>query len=69
MTKEILVSIKGLQAMGEDQEDEVELIIPGNYCKRGYMHYIQYEEVTEGMEGSTRNLIKLQDKCMEVTKK
>ena len=69
MTKDIFVSIKGLQAMGEDQEDEVELIIPGNYCKRGDMHYIQYEEVTEGMEGTTRNLIKIQDKYMEVTKK
>lgn len=69
MTKDILVSIKGLQSLGEDQEEEMEVIIPGNYCKRGDMHYIQYDEVIEGMEGTTRNLIKIQDKCMEVTKK
>ena len=69
MTKDILVSIKGLQSLGEEQDEEVEVIIPGNYCKRGNMHYIQYDEVVEGMEGTTRNLIKIQDKCMEVTKK
>lgn len=68
MTKDILVSIKGLQFIEEEQE-EVEVIIPGNYCKRGDMHYIQYEEVTEGMEGVTKNLIKFRENCMEVTKK
>lgn len=69
MTKDILVSIKGLQTLEEDQEEEVEVIIPGKYCKRGDMHYVQYEEVTEGMEGVTNNLIKFRDNCMEVTKK
>lgn len=69
MTKDILVCIKGMQILADDQEEEVEVIIPGKYCKRGDMHYIQYEEVTEGMEGVTNNLIKFRGKCMEVTKK
>lgn len=69
MTKDILVSIKGLQTMGEESQDEVEMIIPGSYCKRGDKHYIKYDEVTEGMEGITSNLIKLQEHSMEVTKK
>ena len=69
MTKDILVSIRGLQSMGEASEDEVEVIIPGKYYKRGDMHYIQYDEVSEGMEGTTKNLIKLKENCMEVTKK
>lgn len=69
MTKDILLSIRGLQAMVEGQKEEVEVIIPGNYCKRGDMHYIRYDEVTEGMEGTTSNLIKFQGNCMEVTKK
>ncbi|MDD2958774.1 MAG: DUF1934 domain-containing protein [Lachnospiraceae bacterium] len=69
MTDEILVSVKGFQNMGEEQENEVEVIIPGSYCKRGDMHYIKYDEVVEGMEGSIRNLIKVQKDSMEVTKK
>ena len=69
MTKEILVSIRGLHAMGENGEDQVEVIIPGSYCKRGDMHYIKYDEVTEGIAGTTSNLIKFRENCLEVTKK
>lgn len=69
MTKDILVSIKGLQTLGEDHEEEVEMIIPGSYYKRDGMHYVKYDEVSEEMEGITRNLIKFRDNCMEVTKK
>ena len=69
MTKDILVSIKGLQAMGDDQKEELEVIIPGSYYKKGGKHYIKYDEVSEGMEGVTSNLIKLKENCMEVTKK
>ena len=69
MTKDILVSIRGLQSMGEDQSEDLEVIIPGSYYKKGDKHYIKYDEVTEGMEGTTSNLIKLQENCMEVTKR
>ena len=55
--------------MAEDQEDEVEVIIPGSYCKRGDMHYVKYDEVTEGFDGITSNLIKFSDRCLEVRKK
>ncbi len=69
MTKDILLSIKGLQSLSEDQEDEVEVIIPGSYCKRGDMHYVKYDEVTEGFDGITSNLIKFSHRCFEVRKK
>lgn len=68
MKKDILVSIKGLQALGEDQE-EVEVIIPGSYYKRDDKHFIKYDEVTEGMEGTTSNLLKIQSNSLEVTKR
>ena len=68
MTEEVLVSIKGLQSM-DGVQDDVEVVAPGRYfCKDG-RHYISYEEVFEGMEGTTRNLIKLDDSSMEVTKR
>ena len=68
MTEEVLVTIKGMQMMPEDQ-DEVEIVTSGKYLKKGNKHYITYEEVVEGMEGTIQNLIKLDENGMEVTKK
>ena len=44
MTKDILISIKGLHALGEEEPDTVELIIPGSYYKKGDRHFIKYDE-------------------------
>ena len=68
MTEEVLVTIKGMQMMPEDQ-DEVEIVTSGKYLKKGNKHYITYEEVVEGMEGTIQNLIKMDENGMEVTKK
>ena len=69
MTEEVLVRIKGLQVMAQEEEDEVEIITSGKYLKKGDRHYISYEEVVEGMEGTIRNMIKLDPERLEVTKK
>lgn len=69
MTKDIFVSIKGLQNPGEETEDELEVIIPGSYYKRGDKHFVKFDEVTEGMEGRTSNLLKIQKNSLEVTKR
>ena len=68
MTEEVLVSVKGMQMMIDDQ-DEVENVTDGKYLKKGNKHYITYEEVVEGMDGKIQNLIKLDEHGMEVTKK
>ena len=68
MTEEVLVSVKGMQMMTDDQ-DEVESVTHGKYLKKGNKHYITYEEVVEGMDGKIQNLIKLDEHGMEVTKK
>ena len=49
MTEEVLVSVKGMQMMTDDQ-DEVEIVTHGKYLKKGNKHYITYEEVVEGKE-------------------
>lgn len=69
MTKDVLVSIKGMQVLAAQEEDEVEVITSGNYLQKDGTHYIRYEEVIEGMEGTIRNLIKLNGQSMEVTRK
>ena len=69
MTKEVLVTISGLQFSPETESESVELITSGSYYKKNGKHYIIYDEVMEGFEGSTKNIIKLTEDSLDVTKK
>ncbi len=69
MTEEVLVSIKGMQQITQEQEDEVEVVMQGSYLEKDGKHYIRYEEAVEGMEGTIQNLIKVDENSMEVTKR
>lgn len=69
MTKDVLLSIKGLQFANEQDTEPVEVITSGDYYKRNGKHYILYDEVMEGFDGVTKNIIKLKDDCLDVTKK
>lgn len=69
MTEEVLVSIKGMQMMPQDESDEVEVVTHGSYLQKNGKHYIRYEEAVEGMEGTIQNLIKVDENSMEVTKR
>lgn len=70
MTKDVLVSINGLQIARQNEGSEpVEVITPGDYYKKNDKHYIIYDEVMEGFEGTTKNIIKLQEDCVDITKR
>ena len=69
MTEEVLVSIRGLHALAEAPQEEIEVIFPGICRKLGDTWYIQYTEAVEGMNGEIRNLIKLRENSIEVKKK
>ncbi len=69
MTRDVLLSIRGHQALDQDQNEDVEVFYPGHYCKRGNNHYVQYVEVVEGTQGGTNNLIKFRDHCVEVQRR
>ena len=63
MTRDVLVTISGLQTDGgprEATDDEtIEVVTAAHYfCKNG-KHYLIYEEVTEGFPGVTKNKIKV----------
>lgn len=68
MTKDVFVTISGLQFMGEDN-DSVELITSGSYYKRNGKHYVLYDEVQEGFDGVTKNTVKIAQDMMDITKK
>lgn len=69
MTKEVLVSISGLQYAEELDQEPVEVITSGDYYKKNDKHYIIYDEVMEGFEGTTKNIIKLSDGFLDITKR
>ena len=71
MTKDVLLRIQGLQFLQEENENPapVEMITSGDYYKRNGKHYVLYDEVMEGFDGVTKNIVKIQDGCLDVMKK
>lgn len=73
MTKDVLVSISGLQMAANDvenQDEPIEVLTPGSYFFKDGKHYIFFEEVTEGIPGVTKSQIRIQGKeSLEVIKK
>ena len=47
MTKEVLVTVSGLQSMG-GESDQIQVITAGNYYRKNGKHYIVYDEMIEG---------------------
>lgn len=71
MTKDILISIKGLQ-FESGSDEAVEMIAPGEYYMRNGKHYVLYEEMAEGMDGShdiSKNTLKISEHSVEIMKK
>jgi len=69
MTKDVLISISGLQFGESNEADKVEIITPGTYYKKNNYHYVMYEEVVEGETLATKNLIKFNDEVVSLTKR
>lgn len=68
MTKNVIISLAGLQYMSEEEEAPIEVINFGQHYKRGEKHYLLYEEAGEnGM--STKCRIKLSDNELELQKR
>jgi len=56
MSKEVLISIKGVY-VGEDDRDVVEIFTTGKYYKRNGCYFISYDETeATGFEGSKTTL-------------
>ncbi|MBR3772274.1 MAG: DUF1934 domain-containing protein [Clostridium sp.] len=71
MTKDILISIKGLQ-FESGSDEAVEMIAPGEYYLRNGKHYVLYDEMQEGVDGShdiSKNTLKIAKDTVEIMKK
>ena len=70
MTKEVLLSLQGLQfdAVSADG-DKIETITPAEYYKRNDSHYVIFEEAMDGFQEKTKNVIKFKENSLDLTKK
>lgn len=70
MTKDVILSITGLQFDSLDTEapDPVEVITVGEYFEKNNKHYVIFNEVMEGFEGSTKNTLKITDDTLDIIK-
>ncbi|MDF2538106.1 MAG: hypothetical protein K0S76_1127 [Herbinix sp.] len=66
MKREVTVTIDGLQA--DDEGEAVSITVPGIYHFRDNKHYIHYEENAVHGEETTKNLIKITEDRVELTK-
>lgn len=68
MTKEVMVTISGLQMAGED-DDAIEMVHIGEYYERNGTHFVLYDEMLEGITEPVKNTIKIRNRKLEVHKK
>ena len=69
MTKDVLLTISGLQFAQDMDAEPIQIVTAGSYYKKNGKHYVVYEEVMEGFEGTTKNLIKMSEDYLDITKK
>ena len=68
MTKDVMISVSGIQFGPDVDGEKVEVITKGNYYKKRNKHYLLYDEITEGIDGVTKNTVKFDDKAFQLTK-
>ena len=68
MTKDVIVSISGLQ-MDVDSESPLEVITMGNYYYKNGKHYVLFDETVGDAGEQTKNTIKIAPDRVDVIKK
>ena len=69
MNKDVWVSVAGLQFTGASEGEKVEIITPGSYCKKRDHHYVTYDEIVEGSDEVTKNIVKFDADMLTITKR
>lgn len=69
MTKDVIISISGLQFAEEIGKDPVEVVVNGEYYFKNGKHYVVFDEVMEGFKERTKSVMKFKDDLLDITKK
>lgn len=68
MTKEVELSISGLQWGDDPEGDNIETVVQAEYFKKNDSHYLLYEESMEGFTQTSKNRIKFKGNLLELTR-
>lgn len=68
MTKNVWVTVAGLQFGDNPDGDRVEILTPGSYYRKKDHHYVLYDEVVEGSEEVTRNIVRFKEDAVTISK-
>ena len=66
MTKDIILTISGLHETDGESDAPVEVITPGQYYLKNGKHYIIFDEVMEGLEGTMKSTLKISENQVEL---
>lgn len=69
MTKEVIISIRGLQFMEGDGEDDIETVQQGEYYFRNGSHFLLFDEYMEGFREPSRTMLRFKEKELTLTKR
>ncbi len=68
MTKDVLITVSGVQQDANGAGDPIELMVPGTYHFRNNKHYLLYDEYDEDGE-VTKNTVKISGDQVDVIRK
>ena len=66
MTKDIILTISGLHDTDGETDAPIETMTPGQYFLKNGKHYVVYDEILEGLEGTVKSTIKFTDRQVEL---
>ena len=69
MTKDVMISIRGLQFMDDDSDDEIETLQRGQYYEKNCSRFLIFDEYMEGFKEPAKNVMRFKEKEMTLTKR
>ena len=66
MTKDIILTISGLHDNEGEIDAPIETMTPGQYFMKNGKHYVVYDEVIEGLEGTLKSTSKFTENQVEL---
>ena len=66
MTRDIILTISGLHTADGEQDAPIETLTPAQYFYKNGKHYVTYDEVIEGLDGSLKSTLKFTEDYVEL---
>lgn len=69
MTKDVMISIRGLQFLENAPGDDIETVQQGEYFYRNGSHFLLFDEYMEGFREPAKTVLRFKNKELSLTKR